>query len=43
MVIDFDNYNKEYSQYFNLRPEFHPERFVIPWGRDKDKKESSFH
>ena len=28
---------QEYNQFFNLRPEFHPERFAYPFQRDKSK------
>ena len=36
------NLNNEYSKYFNLRPEFHPARFVFPWGRDEEKQDLFF-
>lgn len=34
--------NETYSEFFNLRPEYHPERFVFPWGRDKSKSDLFF-
>ncbi len=34
--------NRRYSRYVNLRPEFHPQRFVFPWGRDKNKVDLFF-
>jgi|SRR3989344_1424644 len=29
--------NSKYSHLVNLRPEYHPDRFVFPWGRDTEK------
>lgn len=29
--------NKKYSRFVNLQPDFNPERFNFPWGRNKDK------
>lgn len=34
--------NEKHSQNFNLRPEYHPDRFVFPWGRDKGKTDLFF-
>jgi len=34
--------NKKYSQWVNLRPEYHPERFAAPWGRDINKTDLFF-
>lgn len=34
--------NASYSNKVNLRPEYHPERFVYPWGRDSTKPDLFF-
>jgi predicted nucleotidyltransferase len=40
IISSFDK--EEYTSLFNLRPEFHPERFAYPWARDKNKKDLFF-
>jgi predicted nucleotidyltransferase len=34
--------NEKYSRFFNLRPEYHPDRFVYPWGRNRNKLDLFF-
>jgi predicted nucleotidyltransferase len=34
--------NSKYSNHVNLHPEYHPERFTYPWGRDSNKTDLFF-